>query len=618
MGNDYLEISKLYMPNFPLHENHEEKSIIQNLTDEELHRLIYKLFDGNDNNEEKPNIITTNLLKDLDIFTGDNNNFMNSVLNKINRTETTIGKIYLQKLLYRPIKDLKQLKTRQSIVKNILRCEILLDDLIEQLIIIKKTESSLIWFWKNLDQETLEHIKTVYFSDKLGLNKLNNYETSLSIYNDFSVIVSPILAIFSPIIALIIPYIIINLIIGISVNFKTYMKIAYSNLNIGILLGTRSNLPNIITKLWWGFTYFLGVKNSIENATNRYNVIKILHERLNDVSNFVKACKNLSVIISNNSILEKTINNNYLDEFLKIFEDNTFNTYPNIFSNKGKILTSFYRFSNNKSSIVSLLEYIGKLDAYIGIAKLYKEQFLRKKAKFCFVDYYVSNKPIIDAQGLWHPCLEHKKIVENNISIESKNLIITGPNAGGKSTFIKSLIISTLLSQTIGLAAAKTFKLTPFSYIDTYINVPDCKGFESLFEAEAHRCLKHIDKLNNFSQKEFSLVVMDEIFTGTNNKEGLAAAWAFCKKIGNYENSIGIITTHFHYLTNLEKIEKKFVNYKINIKYNDNKIIFPYKISKGINNKFIALDLLEIKGFDKNLIKDAKYMMSYLNDIKYW
>ena len=166
MGNDYLEISKLYMPNFPLHENHEEKSIIQNLTDEELHRLIYKLFDGNDNNEEKPNIITTNLLKDLDIFTGDNNNFMNSVLNKINRTETTIGKIYLQKLLYRPIKDLKQLKTRQSIVKNILRCEILLDDLIEQLIIIKKTESSLIWFWKNLDQETLEHIKTVYFSDK--------------------------------------------------------------------------------------------------------------------------------------------------------------------------------------------------------------------------------------------------------------------------------------------------------------------------------------------------------------------------------------------------------------------------------------------------------------------
>ena len=77
MGNDYLEISKLYMPNFPLRENHEEKSIIQNLTDEELHRLIYKLFDGNDNNEEKPNIITTNLLKDLDIFTGDNNNFMN-------------------------------------------------------------------------------------------------------------------------------------------------------------------------------------------------------------------------------------------------------------------------------------------------------------------------------------------------------------------------------------------------------------------------------------------------------------------------------------------------------------------------------------------------------------
>ena len=102
------------------------------------------------------------------------------------------------------------------------------------------------------------------------------------------------------------------------------------------------------------------------------------------------------------------------------------------------------------------------------------------------------------------------------------NICITGPNAGGKSTFIKSLCISILLSQTLTVAPAELFELTPIYYIQTYINIPDCKGKESLFQAEMRRSLKYINKLKELKDK-FSFVIMDEIFSSTNPDEGVVA-----------------------------------------------------------------------------------------------
>ena len=68
-----------------------------------------------------------------------------------------------------------------------------------------------------------------------------------------------------------------------------------------------------------------------------------------------------------------------------------------------------------------------------------------------------------------------------------------------------------------------------------------------------------------------------------------------------------IITTHFNYLTKLEKTTKgKFKNYRVIINRKDKNIIFKYKISKGISNDFIALDLLEKRDFNKEIIKNAQ------------
>ena len=96
----------------------------------------------------------------------------------------------------------------------------------------------------------------------------------------------------------------------------------------------------------------------------------------------------------------------------------------------------------------------------------------------------------------------HENIVKNTIKLgggNNRNAIITGPNAGGKSTFIKSLTLSILFSQTLGITTANSFKLTPFSLVNTYLNIPDIKGKESLFEAEMHRAREHLVKLKSLN-----------------------------------------------------------------------------------------------------------------------
>ena len=98
---------------------------------------------------------------------------------------------------------------------------------------------------------------------------------------------------------------------------------------------------------------------------------------------------------------------------------------------------------------------------------------------------------------------------------------------------------------------------------------------------------------------------MDEIFSSTNPDEGMSGGYAIGERLGNYENSISLITTHYAYLTKLED-EKTYCNYKIPIERDESgEIIYPYKLKPGISNQYIALELLKNKGFDNKLVDRA-------------
>ena len=175
------------------------------------------------------------------------------------------------------------------------------------------------------------------------------------------------------------------------------------------------------------------------------------------------------------------------------------------------------------------------------------------------------------------------------------NMIITGPNGSGKSTYIKSVIECILLGQTIGVVPAKQFELTPFKNITTYLNIPDCQGKESLFQAEMNRCHQQLEMLENAETNgEFSFNIMDEIFVSTNYQEGMSGAYAVINQLCKFKNCLNIITTHFDVLANMNelKVDKQYFDIDIVIedgnKDGAEKFIKDYKIKSGVSKKHMA------------------------------
>ena len=185
----------------------------------------------------------------------------------------------------------------------------------------------------------------------------------------------------------------------------------------------------------------------------------------------------------------------------------------------------------------------------------------------------------INAEGLWHPCLDNKPVL-NNINM-NKNIIITGPNAAGKSTFIKSMVVNCILAQTIGLVAANKFELVPFEIIETYLHIPDNKGVSSLFEAEMLRSKDYINNIKESGKK--SIIIMDELFSSTNYIEGFSGAFAVLQKLASFKNSLFLTTTHYSHLGDLEKKGSNIINYKFDIERDaSSNIVFNYILKKGI------------------------------------
>ena len=115
------------------------------------------------------------------------------------------------------------------------------------------------------------------------------------------------------------------------------------------------------------------------------------------------------------------------------------------------ILSIFKLFNNTKDFIKILLNYVGVID-YLNSNNLLLNKYNNDNI-YTFSEYSNNEKPILNINKIWNPYIDENPVL-NDIKID-KNIILTGPNAAGKSTFIKSVAINIILAQTIGILHVK-------------------------------------------------------------------------------------------------------------------------------------------------------------------
>ena len=201
---------------------------------------------------------------------------------------------------------------------------------------------------------------------------------------------------------------------------------------------------------------------------------------------------------------------------------------------------------------------------------------------------------IKDQYYLYHNYDSDVEPIKNNVKLQ--NYVITGPNASGKTTLLKTTMLNIIFSQQFGYGFYKNAKIVPYKILNSYINIPDTTGRDSLFQAEARRCLEILNNIKEHKH-EHSFIIFDEIYSGTNPYEASKSGIAFLDVLKKYRVEF-LITTHFKELTSVKGIH----NYHMDCNVKDGKLNYSYKFVKGISHIQGGFNVLEELNYPKEII----------------
>ena len=328
-----------------------------------------------------------------------------------------------------------------------------------------------------------------------------------------------------------------------------------------------------------------------------------------NISGVLEVFESIKIIFKNDKFFtnEKQLISHHIKELNKNFNESKINKL-------GYRLLIKLNTSNFETAFNSILQYVGLVDSFINIAELVQH----KGYQFPTFDFDKNNGPYIKTDGLWSPYINWFEQIKNPCYLgdEQPNMmILTGPNTSGKSTYMRNMMVSILLAQTIGVTCAENLIFTPFNYLFTYLDIPNIhRDKESLFEAEALRCMEYCKMIESMEPDQYALTIIDELFSATNPKEGIAGSYSVCEYLGKFNNSINIVTTHFMQLTELEKdYPDKYINMRFHVvKNEDGSFYRPYTLERGSSEQHIAIELLKHKGYNNAIIDRA---IEKLNDL---
>ena len=207
---------------------------------------------------------------------------------------------------------------------------------------------------------------------------------------------------------------------------------------------------------------------------------------------------------------------------------------------------------------------------------------------------------------LYYP--PHESPIKNDVVI-NKKIIITGPNAAGKTTIIKSTLMNIILSQQIGYGFYESANIKPYHYLHSYLNIPDTSGRDSLFQAESRRCKEILDSLEKESDKRH-FCIFDELYSGTNPYEAVASAYGYIDYLSSMKNVDLMLTTHYISLCSNLKTNKKIKNYKMKVSMEeDYNVKYLYKLERGVSKIKGGIKVLYDLEYPKTIIENTKQLL---------
>lgn len=369
-----------------------------------------------------------------------------------------------------------------------------------------------------------------------------------------------------------------------------------------------SELFDFTTRLGMGSLLSIGAISGVYNIYRDYMNAVEKRAKMNGINNLIRIAKEFENICKEYGLEchfkvsdiedEKTLELIYKLEHPRYKDDSLEDKRFNII----EVHTLAYDIYVHDRLLAPIFGCIAEMDAYNGFATNIIDSY-EKKNKFCFVNFLERERAEINARSFWSMLL--KNPVSNTLC-EARHIVLTGPNAGGKSTTIRAIMQNILLGQCFGVAAAEAFDFTMFDVVHSYLSISDnILNGESRFKAEVNRAMSIFGKIESLRPEDKFFFALDELFTGTSVEQGEKCAYAFIQRVAKRHNVQCIYATHFEKLKEMgNRSDSGVVNYKVDtpIKLEDGSLKYPFTISPGASNVNIALDIAQQAGlFDEEM-----------------
>lgn len=245
---------------------------------------------------------------------------------------------------------------------------------------------------------------------------------------------------------------------------------------------------------------------------------------------------------------------------------------------------------NTPDRVREILAFAGHLDmlACLATAK-----------RTCFSQ---SSSDSLELTDLYHPGVPRKERVYNSVTMATdvsgalhQNVLLTGPNRGGKSTLLKAIGVAVLMSHTVGIVFAREARIPRFANIITALAPADVVGKLSLFEAEIEFAK---DVKERIAAASPTFLMMDEIFHGTNAHDGVEASQVFLDQL--YDPKVrglfSIVSTHYMNLPERYKeVQHLCMDAAVNPTDPD-RLVYTYKVRRGVNRFSSVREILRERG----------------------
>jgi len=492
-----------------------------------------------------------------------------------------------------------------------------------------------IWQDTKEDGNFLERYSYMEIEMLKGFNKMPSFLQAISIVN----MGSPILSFLIPFVLFLMPFIILK-IQGIPITFSIYLSVLQEisrNHFIGKMLSNVHNmsLQNFIYLMMLVGLYAYQIYQNYIACIRFYNNIRRINQQICEMQEYINysilSMESFCKIIENKSQYKvfQTDVLFHLDHLYSLRNHiASVQPFEPSFSKIGEIgflLGCYYELYSNDDYAASL-QYSFYFEGFInnmlgihenlrthkmGIATYYEDVDVDVDADAAVdVDADVDKEDDKEGEGdennttalvikkQYYPALMNGDYIVNDADV-SENMIITGPNASGKTTFLKTTVLNIIFSQQFGCGFYSECTMKPYTNIHSYLNIPDTSGRDSLFQAESRRCKEIIDEITHTENKRRRhFCIFDELYSGTNPLEASKSAYSFLLYLSKHENVNFILTTHYVDICNkLTESSHTIKNWKMDVDENKGDLSYRYTISNGIS---------EIQGAVK-VLRDMKY-----------